>query len=65
MDEDPEPVFAILPPRPAIFYGRESQVEKLVRQVTAEDQSNSHCCILGTGGIGKVYLNWLQAFHNR
>jgi hypothetical protein len=54
LDEEPEPPAAILPPRPAIFYGRESQVEKLARQVTAEDQSNSHFCVLGTGGIGKV-----------
>lgn len=49
-DEHTAPV---LPPRPAIFYGREKQVEELVSRVTAVDHSRSHC-ILGSGGIGKV-----------
>jgi hypothetical protein len=50
---DEEHTAPVLPPRPAIFYGRETQVEELVSRVTAADHNNSHC-ILGSGGIGKV-----------
>lgn len=50
---DEEHTAPVLPPRPAIFYGREMQVEELVSRVTAADHNNSHC-ILGSGGIGKV-----------
>ena len=50
---DEEHTAPVLPPRPAIFYGRETQVEELVSRVTTADHNNSHC-ILGSGGIGKV-----------
>ncbi|KDQ20246.1 hypothetical protein BOTBODRAFT_184202 [Botryobasidium botryosum FD-172 SS1] len=53
-----------LPPAPAHFYGREEELERLVRAATATTgNACTSLAILGTGGIGKTSVA-LRAIHD-
>ncbi|EJU02684.1 hypothetical protein DACRYDRAFT_115704 [Dacryopinax primogenitus] len=43
-----------MPPKPAVFYGRDELVESIVERLCSND--NCHIPVLGPGGIGKTTL---------
>lgn len=45
--------FSMMPPRPKIFYGRESELQEIVKILS---QESARIVILGAGGMGKTSL---------
>jgi hypothetical protein len=45
--------FSMMPPRPKIFYGRESELQDIVKILS---QESARIVILGAGGMGKTSL---------